>query len=338
MYVRRRFTLSILFSTLLPRLAISGPWALIVYVLYSWGGLTLLRLPFLPISTIGIAVSFYVGFKNNSAYDRFWEGRKIWGGIVNASRTWANAVLTYVPAGKAEARRELLYRHLAWINALRMQLRKTSRFLEPNTARTTKRRMRLHANHMRMDWSAELRPFLSASELAEVTARANPATQLLRAQAERLRELHGAGALDLFHQIDLMGVIKELYGLQGKAERIKHTPFPRMYANTSRMFTKVFVTLVPMGLLDVFGANHRLTEITWDGVWPVLPMIVCSVFIAWVFNLMEGIGDATEDPFERSISDVPMNALCRTIEIDVREMLGETELPEREVAIDNILY
>ena len=54
-----------------------------------------------PISTIGIAVVFYVGFRNNQAYDRFWEARKIWGGVVNVSRSGANPMLTFVSARHA---------------------------------------------------------------------------------------------------------------------------------------------------------------------------------------------------------------------------------------------
>lgn len=170
---------------------IAGPWAVLVYVLYAYAGLWFLRVPFLPIATVGTAVAFYVGFKNNAAYERFWEGRKIWGGIVNASRTWATAVTSYVHVGDAgeeahAVRRELVYRHLAWVNALRLQLRRTTRFHD-KPARSTKRRLERHAEHMRNDWDAELRPFLDAGELAEVSAKANPATHLLARQARASR-------------------------------------------------------------------------------------------------------------------------------------------------------
>ncbi len=71
---------------------------------------------------------------------------------------------------------------------------------------------------------------------------------------------------------------------------------------------------------------------------PVIPLLLSSSLISWVFLTMEGIGDASEDPFERSMNDVPMNALPRTIEIDLREMLGETELPPKEQPVDHVLY
>ena len=90
MIIERRFPLRTMLLWASRNLMISALWSLTIYLAYSELGLTILRVPFLPIATVGTAVAFYVGFKNNAAYDRFWEGRKIWGGIVNASRTWGD--------------------------------------------------------------------------------------------------------------------------------------------------------------------------------------------------------------------------------------------------------
>ena len=348
MIIERRFPLRTMLLWASRNLMISALWSLTIYLAYSELGLTILRVPFLPIATVGTAVAFYVGFKNNAAYDRFWEGRKIWGGIVNASRTWATAVQAYVHTAPSdvphdrvlEIHRELIYRHLAWVNALRLQLRKTSRFFDKPTKWTAKR-MSSHADHMRNDWDRELLPFVSAAELAAVSAHANPATHLLAKQSQELARLHRDRHLDLFHQIELMNVIRELYELQGKCERIKNTPFPRQYAEFSRLFVRVFVFLVPFGLLDVFAGriSEAQAQIGWFAPWlPVVPMICASSLVTWVFSAMEGIGDASEDPFERSMNDVPMNALSRGIEIDLRELLGETDLPPREQKIGNLMY
>jgi ion channel-forming bestrophin family protein len=67
-------------------------------------------------------------------------------------------------------------------------------------------------------------------------------------------------------------------------------------------------------------------------------MVVSCGVVTWVFVTMEGIGDSSEDPFERSMNDVPMNALCITIERDLRQMLGETQIPEPEPVTDSIQY
>lgn len=286
-------------------------------------------------------MAFYVAFKNNSAYERFWEGRKIWGGIVNSSRKWTNGVLAYVDHAGERAdthtvNQELLYRHLAWINALRLQLRRTSRFFD-KPARGTKKRLEDHAEHMRNDWDKELSPFLDPAELERLMPMANTATHLVVQQGQQVAGLVEDGRLDLFRQLELMGILDELYDLQGKAERIKATPFPRQYAEFSRLFTRVFVFLIPLGMLDVFGdhIDQALRGQTW--LW-IVPMVLSSVLVSWVFRTMEGIGDASEDPFERSMNDVPMNALCIVIERDLRQLLGETDVPEPEQPIDGILY
>ena len=342
MIVTRRFPMSRVLRWGLPTAIIGGTWATAVFALYAYGGLTFMRVPFLPIATVGTAVAFYIGFKNNAAYDRFWEGRKIWGGIVNASRTWGTAVMSYTDPGEkddraGETRRVLIYRHLAYINALRIQLRKTSRFMD-NPHAVTKRRLEDHADHMRNDWDEEISPFLAKEEFAEVSARKNPATHMLARQGDDLARLELGGRLDMFRQLELMHLVEEFYALQGKCERIKNTPFPRQYAEFSRLFVRVFVFLVPLGLLDVFGASVDSATSTMETLTPLVPMFFSSALITWVFMTMEGIGDSSEDPFERSMNDVPMNALCRTIEIDLREMLGETELPEKEPLAGDLLY
>ncbi|MEM7159216.1 MAG: bestrophin family ion channel [Myxococcota bacterium] len=341
MIINRRISLSNLLRFSSRTMAISAAWAGLVYLLYAHAGMDFLRVPFLPISTIGTAVAFYVGFKNNSAYDRFWEGRKIWGGIVNVSRTWATNVMSYIDVGDDSeraraARRELIYRQLAWINALRLQLRKTSRFYD-KPVKATKLRLERHAEHMRNDWDQELAPFLEPEEHASASAQVNPATHLLNRQGLVLAQHVAEKRLDLFHQIAMMKLVEECYGLQGKCERIKNTPFPRQYAEFSRVFTRVFTFLVPFGLLDVFAADASDLGVL-DSVLAVLPMVAASSLVSWVFRTMEGIGDSSEDPFERSMNDVPMNALCRTIERDLRQLLGETEIPAGESRIDNLMY
>ncbi|MFK7999689.1 MAG: bestrophin family protein [Polyangiales bacterium] len=338
----RRLPVSNVLRFAVRNVVIVGSWSLAVYGLYAIAGFEWMRIPFTPLSVMGIAVSFYAGFKNNSAYDRFWEGRKIWGGVVNESRSWANAVVSYVLPGDEsetahEVRRALIYRQLAWINALRVQLRSTSRFHD-KPHRATRERLIRHKDHMRNDWRKELSPFVPADELDDLEAKANGATHLVSQQGKALAKMVKEGSLDLFHQIDMMAILRELYTLQGKAERIKKTPLPRLYAEYSRVFTRAFVFTVPFGLLDVF--SERLpAEWPATGAWPWLfTYVVASALVGWVFLTMEGLGDASEDPFERSMNDVPMNALCVVIERDLRQLLNEDEIPDAEAPVDGVLY
>ncbi len=317
-------------------------WSALVFLVHVGFGLDWLRVPFTPLSVMGIAVAFYAGFKNNAAYDRFWEGRKIWGGIVNESRTWANAVLAYVlPLDESEeahaVRRDLIYRQLAWVNALRLQLRSTSRFHD-KPAKETERRLKAHHGHIRTDWEQELSPFIDLDEAERIMPMANSATHLVARQGQKLARLVKDNRLDLFHQIALMETLSKLYTLQGKAERIKKTPFPRVYAEFSRLFTRVFVYVVPFGLLDVFS-SHFPSGMPSGNEWMwFITYLFSAGLVGWVFMTMEGLGDASEDPFERSINDVPMNSLCIVIERDLRQLLGEEKVPPQEEPIDGVLY
>ena len=283
-------------------------------------------LPIAPLGTIGIAVAFYIGFKNNQAYDRSWEARKIWGGIVNVSRSFANQVISFISVTHSdqpvsgemlkELHRDLIYRHLAWINTLRFQLRRNTIFGYGPTERTRPYMQPTSIDAMK----SEIGVFLSENETAAVDGYANAATQILRNQSERLRVvIEDQNLTDEFRYIAMNELIVEMYALQGKCERIKNTPFPRQYAYFSGVFTWIFVLLLPLGLVgEIATRGHHM-------IWWSVPLSVVS---CWIFFTMETVGDASEDPFENYFNDIPMTALCRTIEIDLRQMLGEQDLPK----------
>jgi len=298
---------------------------------------TIISIPFAPISVIGIAVAFYVGFKNNASYDRFWEARKIWGGIVNYSRTWGNQVMSYVNThhntestnvNVAETQKILIYRHIAWINALRHRLRQPSLFSPKRT-----RSVRVLLNQDKEEahyWEDNIKCFLPEYEYQCLLDKRNSATHLIRAQGDHLKQLmHQDKLIEDFRHLQMMETLEEFYNLQGKCERIKNTPFPRQYAFFSRVFTWLFIILLPFGMVGEFAAmNHSL-------IWLTIPF---SILISWIYITMETVGDSSEDPFENFINDVPMTALCKTIEIDLREMLDETDLPEGIKPVKGVLW
>lgn len=304
---------------------------LLFYFFYSAGIVVLhrfhvpLSIPFIPIGLIGTAVAFYVGFKNNSSYERLWEGRRIWGSLVNASRTWAIAVLDYVQAGPA-VHRELIYRHLAYLTALRVQLRRVSVW---QTHRDTAYRVVDGIDAFRqLPLEEELSVFLPPEEVAEVAGKANPAVHILRRQSHELSRLYDGGQISKLDQVELMRLLQELYGQQGACERLKTFPFPRQYAFFSKVFVWILVLLLPMGLI------HEFTKIGDGWVWLTVPF---HMLICWVFVTMEMVGDSSENPFENAINDVPMTAICRSVEIDLRQLLGEADVPPRIQPIDHIL-
>ena len=338
MYVKRDISFKIVWQFGWKRLLffiLYGITVIYAYHFFEHRGISI-AIPFQPISLIGIAVAFYVGFKNNQSYDRFWEARKIWGGIVNYSRTWGNQVTNYVTdmfvtekisaEQLAGIKHCLIYRHIAWINALRLQLRMPQSF-------SVKR------NHMSKtvykgipggeDWKRDVGPFLkNMGEIETLKQRKNPATQIIQMQGEQLKNLMSKRIIEDFRHIHMMDTLAEFYNLQGKCERINNTPLPRQYSYFSKVFVWVFVLILPFGLVNEFS------NIGHNYIWFTVPV---SVLISWIFFTMETVGDSSEDPFENFINDVPMTALCRTIEIDLREMLGETDLPPKIEAENGVL-
>ncbi|MEZ0486958.1 bestrophin family protein [Fibrella aquatica] len=336
MYTRKRISFRHLWSFTWRPILFFVTYSTAIVSLYIATDWPLLTVPFIPIATIGTAVAFYVGFKNNSAYDRLWEGRRVWGSLTNASRSWAIMVLDYItnlnasgqlPASELRNHHRLLiYRHLAFLNALRLQLR-SKHVWEEHHGAELKIIDHIEAfQQKKMDY--ELCHFLPKDEVNSLLSKANVATQLIRNQSAHLRELRALGLLsDIYHN-ELERMLVELYNQQGAAERLKTFPFPRQYAFFSYVFVWLFILLLPFGLI---------TEMTKVGGWHVWLTIPFYTLIAWVFNTMEVVGDTSENPFENSINDVPISAICRNIEIDLREMLSETELPAKLQAVDNIL-
>ena len=297
-------------------------------VLYRVFGLEWMSLPWQPISLVGIAVAFYLGFKNNASYDRLWEARKIWGGIVNASRSFTVMARDFVSNDAAEAPRsgdeltrmtkQLVHRHIGWLYGLTFQLRKPMKW-EHHQQRDRWFREHLSSVHSE-DNFFKLKEYLSQEDYEYVMSKGNHASQLLSLQSKHLMQLRQAGSIEHFRHLEMQALITEFYTLQGKSERIKNFPFPRQYAAVNFFFVVLFIALLPFGMINVFS---RAPEAYW--IWLSIP---CSVIGSWVFWMMEVIGDYSENPFEGLSNDVPISTIARSIEIDIRQMLDETDLPK----------
>lgn len=319
MYTGRFYSLRAVWSWTWRELASFVILALVPTMLHEWASLGDLSVPWLPIALLGTAVAFLVSFKNSASYDRLWEARKIWGGIVNASRGWSAAVMSQLRAPQdddalAPLRARLIHRHLAWLTALRYALRQP----RPWEDAVSTRHLDAHLGVRVPEWETPLEAALSRDlddeERAAAMAAPNPATALLMTQARALDELHRAGLVTDFRQVAMQQTLRDLLDLQGKCERIKNFPYPRQYATLNLYFVRLFIALVPFGMLEEFESFGP------GMVWLTVPF---SVLVAWVFHTMEKIGSATENPFEGSANDVPISTLCQTIERDLLHALGE---------------
>lgn len=319
------------------------PYTLLVAGLYRYTALRQFSVPWLPLSLLGTAVTFYVGFKNNQAYDRLWEARTVWGNMVNSSRKWgSNLRALVVPAaggvtyaeGLAEAKQALVYRHLAWLYLLRQQLLAPTAWEHVSQSglyrQDAERKLRkIGLGLLGADVTQErLRRYLSPAEQAALPTYHNAAAQLIDRQYQEVAGLRQAGHVDGGAHSLLQGILNEFYEHQGQAERLKHTPFPRQFASVGFMMVCLFIGMLPFGLFSEFA---RMGD---HGLWVAVPFVV---LISWVYVLMELVGDYSENPFEGLSNDVPMLALTRSVEIDLLQQLDETNLPAPIQPVNHIL-
>jgi putative membrane protein len=296
MYVKKNYSLTeTTFFNSGRHLAWLIPYTLLVAGLYRYTALHQFSIPWLPLSLLGTAVIFYVGFKNNQAYDRLWEARTVWGGIVNSSRKWGSNINAFVvPAtggtteGLAETKQAMVYRHLAWLYLLRQQLlvptawehvRQPGLYGQDGERKQRKIGLGLLGEDITQE---RLHQYLSAAERTALPTYHNAAAQLLDRQSQALARLRQTGYLDSAAHGHLQGVLNELYEHQGQAERLKDTPFPRQFASVGFMMVCLFIVMLPFGLFAEFSKMGDL------GLGIAVPFVV---LISWVYVLMELVGD-----------------------------------------------
>jgi ion channel-forming bestrophin family protein len=316
-------------------------WGIVAVSIYQHTQLHWLSLPWLPVSLIGTAVAFYIGFKNNASYDRMWEARKIWGGIVNSSRAWATMIKNFVgkqfgnttlsDAEISTIKQRLIYRHVAWIYQLRNQLLQprpwehSQHWITKNLAIRQTRRIDKHLGFLSIDDILKL--FITEDEQKQLAGYKNAATQIIDEQSNELNQLHQSQLIDDFRHMELQKILNDFYEHQGKAERIKNFPFPRQYASISTYFIGLFIILMPFGMMDAF-------ENIGEGmVWLTVPFVT---IIGWVFIMMELVGDYSENPFEGLVNDLPTYTISQAIEADLMEMIGEKMKTPITKVVNNI--
>ncbi len=298
-------------------------------ILYQLFGYTWVAIPWQPISLVGIVVAFYLGFKNNSSYERLWEARKIWGGIVNISRSFTILSRDYITdefAKKSvgdeeltQIRKTIIYRHIAWLKALTFQMRKLMPWEHHSEIYNTMRKAAgIFPDEKQLD---DLKHYLSKNEFENILKKDNRAAQIISLQSKHLLKLKRQGLIDDFRHMELGRALTEIYELQGKSERIKNYPFPRQYASLNYYFIWIFISLLPFSMLNSFaGISYEYF------IWLTIPF---STLISWVFHTMEMVGEYSENPFEGLYNDIPITSMARGIERDIRQMLDETELPDK---------
>ena len=236
------------------------------------------------------AVSFFIAFFTAQAYDRWWEARKIWGTIVNDSRSFGRMVTTLF--GKAQGSSEvvaiqnrLIRRHIAHLYAVKEQLRRES--------------------------TKEYSAYLSDEDASRVSGSSNVGNALLRLQGEDIDAAERAGHIDVIRMAQLNDMLSRFSTSMGMAERIKLTVFPAYYASMIRVSIWFFVLVFPVALSELIG------------YWAIL----FAALLGTIFYLIFQAGQTMLDPFEGAPSDTPMSSIVRTREINLLEQIGENNIP-----------
>lgn len=260
----------------------------------------IVEMPGMIPSILGTALAFFIGFNNNQAYDRWWEARKIWGALVNDSRTWSRQIISYTSASEGVDHKELeifrtkvVRRHIAFLYALKENLR------ESNTK--------------------EYKKYLSEEEYNLVETKTNKHNAILNNQSIDLEILHDQGVIDGVRFLEINKSLIAFSDEMGMSERIKNTVFPTIYHRYTRFFIWFLIFCVTIVSADMIGP------------WSIL----MGFIIGTVYIITHKIGLVLLNPFDELISGIPLNQITRTIEINLLETLGEKDIPEPEQSVNN---
>jgi ion channel-forming bestrophin family protein len=311
--------------------------SIIPTLLFYFFGWTWLAIPWVPVALLGTATAFISGFKNTQTYNRTWEARQVYGAIINNSRAFGIMIKDFIRSEdkvlEKKLHQQIIYRHFAWLTALRFQLREIKSWENIKTKSYNREYLQYYKVP---EWESNLeeglKNFLNESEGQYILSTKNRAAQIVTLQSSQLKKLNEEGKISDYNYVTLENQLKELYDQQGKCERIKNFPYPRQFSSINLYFTNLFCILLPFGFLGEF--SKTIEKFGENIIWLTIPF---SMILGWVFLVLEQIGESTENPFEGNANDVPITQISRNIEIDLREMLGEKDLPPVLKAENNIL-
>ncbi|MFN6945710.1 MAG: bestrophin family protein, partial [Cytophagaceae bacterium] len=243
---------------------------------------------------VGTTISLLLAFRINQSYERWWEARKLWGAIVNDSRTLIRQTYGFADSTKKDdpeikkAFKRIAYRQIAWCYSLGHFLRGLSS----------------------MDG---LKEHLTEAEIEQLKTHDHIPNKLLQLHLEDIHFLYEKGLINAYQQVQLESTLTRLCDSMGGCERIKRTIFPHTYSLFIHFFIYFFIMTLPLGLIDLFGVIE-------------IPIVV---IMASAFFLIEKTAIHLQDPFENKPTDTPVSTIARTIEINIKQMIGDKDIPEK---------
>jgi putative membrane protein len=298
-------------------------WGILPVVLYEVAEWHWINIPWPVVALLGTAAAFTVGFKNTQTYNRTGEAQNIWTSIIGISRTWGLFSRDFLEDDSIS--KDLVYRHLAWLTTLRHELR-SSRPWETIKKHNAEYLQFYCIPENEVPLGKELDKLLTTVEAEQLGLVLNKSGNLLFRQGQQLKWSYQAGKIGVPQFIEMERTLKELLVLQSRCEQMKNSPYPRQYAIVNLLFVRLFCALLPFGMLKEFDKLNELVSGFMHGhmVWTLIPF---SVMVSWMYLSLEQVGESTENPFAGSANDVPISQIARDIEIEMREMLGEEDIP-----------
>jgi putative membrane protein len=265
-----------------------------------------------PFTLLGIALSIFLGFRNNACYDRWWEARRQLGMLVSEVRSLARLTMS-LPGGDRRRRIRTVRRVIAWVYALMAHLRgeELSIALEqylwlPDDEATS---------------HVHVRAAVLSTPQNTARNRPNLPHRLLRIIADDYAAMMTEGEFGeiVFQRIDER--LSNMATIHAACERIRSTPAPFGYTLLLHRTAYAFCFLLPFGLVNTFGY--------------AAPVFVAAM--AYTFFGLDALGDELEEPFGAAPNALPLTALARVMEISLLEAVGEPNLPPDPQPIDAIL-
>jgi putative membrane protein len=266
----------------------------VIYIELFHGSVTV---SMVVVSGFTAAISFFIAFFTNQAYDRWWEARKIWGSFVNDSRSFGRMVTTFpvqaeVGSGVTSIQERLIRRHIAYLYAVKERLR--------------------------LEDTREYAAYLSDEDMDRVSESSHVGNALLQLQSEDINNPDFVEQVDVIRVAQLNDMLNRFSSSMGMAERIKTTVFPPYYSAMIRVSIWAFVVVYPVALSAQVG------------YWAILISSLLAILFIKIFQ----VGQDLVDPFEGKPSDTPLSSIVRTIEINLLEQLGEKDLPSPVKPVD----
>lgn len=292
--------------------------------LYQLAGWHWLAVPWGVIFMLGTTVALMAGFKNTQAYSRLSEAQQVWASITGMSRLWATLSRDYT--GSDNDARQLAYRHLAWLTALRYEMRQSKAWETLKQAPNAEYRKHYAVPEREQALEIELIKYVTPEEKSRILMAPGTATEVLGLQSAALKSLLDAGRLSPSYFLDLQKLLREFQDHQARSERLKNYPYPRQYAIINTIFVRILCLLLPLGVIDLL-VSANVADGGWlagQVAWLAVPI---GVLMSWMYTALDQVGESSVNPFEGGANDIPISQICIGIEADLRQALGERDIP-----------